>query len=270
MDEHTSDRYEKKKNLTTSVIEQRVVMILYAHMLRIPYEQTLDAKLTQEIKEVVAKAIELTKGMLQLTTSRGWLSTSAAIIELNQLLIQAVYYHQSQLLQLPHLTTDMLKHFHTKKRNISSIQRLLALDSTELKSLLRSLDQDQFDALVATAKKYPVFNVTKADFSVEGEPVITPGAIVTLTVKLNAVYGGEPIEVTSEDEEEEDDEENKWWEDKSADQKPAYAPYLPAVSQSPLSYYFYNATDTYLFAISIFSHSNHLLGSFLQMPLKTA
>ena len=40
------------------------------------------------------------------------------------LIVQALWDKASPLLQLPHIVDDMLKHFHSRKRNIKTLQQL--------------------------------------------------------------------------------------------------------------------------------------------------
>ena len=49
-------------------------------------------------------------------------------MKLSPLIVQALWDKQSPLLQLPHIEEDMLKHFHTKRRNIKSLQQVAKLN----------------------------------------------------------------------------------------------------------------------------------------------
>ena len=49
------------------------------------------------------------------------------VMKLSAMIVQCLWENQSPLLQLPHLLPEQLKHFHTKKRNISSIEGFAAL-----------------------------------------------------------------------------------------------------------------------------------------------
>jgi translocation protein SEC63 len=61
------------------------------------------------------KSEMLVNGLLQIAMSRSWLNMSMAVIDLSQLIVQALFYRQSPFYQLPHLNADILKHFKTKK-----------------------------------------------------------------------------------------------------------------------------------------------------------
>ena len=56
------------------------------------------------------------------------LDTIEFAMKLSPLIVQALWDKQSPLLQLPHIEEDMLKHFHTKRRNIKSLQQVAKLN----------------------------------------------------------------------------------------------------------------------------------------------
>jgi translocation protein SEC63 len=45
-------------------------------------------------------------------------------MKLSPLVVQALWDKQSPLMQLPHIEEDMLKHFHSRKRNIKTLQQV--------------------------------------------------------------------------------------------------------------------------------------------------
>ena len=52
------------------------------------------------------------------------LDTIEHAMKLSPLVVQALWDKQSPLMQLPHIEEDMLKHFHSRKRNIKNLQQL--------------------------------------------------------------------------------------------------------------------------------------------------
>ena len=54
------------------------------------------------------------------------------VMKLSAMIVQCLWENQSPLLQLPHLSVEQLKHFHTKKRHINSVESFAAL-SKELR-----------------------------------------------------------------------------------------------------------------------------------------
>ena len=52
------------------------------------------------------------------------LDTIEYAMKCSPLVVQALWDKSSPLLQLPHIVDDMLKHFHSRKRNIKTLQQL--------------------------------------------------------------------------------------------------------------------------------------------------
>jgi hypothetical protein len=52
------------------------------------------------------------------------LDTIEHAMKLSPLVVQALWDKQSPLMQLPHIEEDMLKHFHSRKRNIKTLQQV--------------------------------------------------------------------------------------------------------------------------------------------------
>ena len=72
------------------------------------------------------------------------LDTIEHAMKLSPLVVQALWDKQSPLMQLPHIEEDMLKHFHSRKRNIKNLQQLAKMKVryyNELKSWCYKLVQ---------------------------------------------------------------------------------------------------------------------------------
>ncbi|KND05036.1 uncharacterized protein SPPG_00716 [Spizellomyces punctatus DAOM BR117] len=234
MEQKTPDRWSKK--LTSAkdpqtAMQQKVYLLLHSHLLRLTPE---DPKLAHEQRLVAERSVQLVAGMLQIAISRSWLNIALSVIDLGQMLTQALYFHQSPLMQLPYITADKLKYFRSKKRDISTIRDLLELDEKDRNDLLRFLTHEQIALVMHVAQQYPLLRITKAKFSVLGEPAIIPNAVVTLSIKLE-IGSIEDLRKDKEngtslrDDSTNDDEEpkNNWWEKK--EQAPlVHAPYFPA------------------------------------------
>merc|ERR1711981_185742 len=97
------------------------------------------------------------------------LDTIEYAMKCSPLVVQALWDKASPLLQLPHIVDDMLKHFHSRKRHIKTLQQLAKMKDEDRRSLLRSLTDDQ---------------VTTEVVDDEEQHVVTAGAIITVTVIL--------------------------------------------------------------------------------------
>jgi translocation protein SEC63 len=88
----------------------------------------------------------------------------------------------------------------------------------------------------SVANKYPLMKITRAKFSVLGEKVIIPSAIVTLIVKLQLTTvekllcdknATNVIDTTSFDPADEIEPEKKWYKKDMNTVTAAHAPYFP-------------------------------------------
>jgi len=114
------------------------------------------------------------------------LDTIEFAMKLSPLIVQALWDKQSPLLQLPHIEEDMLKHFHTKRRNIKSLQQVAKLKDEERRSLLRKLTDEEYKDIIRVLASFPILDVTITTEVVDDEEqhVVTAGAIVTVTLLL--------------------------------------------------------------------------------------
>ncbi|KAI9190814.1 Sec63 Brl domain-containing protein [Polychytrium aggregatum] len=214
---------------------QRASVLLIAYLYHI---EITDAALLKQQTEVVEQVPHLLTGLLQLSVARNWLASSLAIIELGQGVIQAQMPAEpnAALLQLPHLDSEQLKHFTTKKRDIRFIRQLLCLEESERRDLLRSLSDDQYKELMTVSLQYPQLQITKAGFKVVGEDRVTPGSLVTLFVELNLLdleglqleKKTGPIISTDVSEEDEAEVKKEWWASQTSQVESVHAPYFPA------------------------------------------
>ncbi|KAI8923996.1 Sec63 Brl domain-containing protein [Entophlyctis helioformis] len=231
MESRSIERFDKKKTNvrdTHALSSYRASVLIYAHLLRIVPKNPILA--AEQIK-VVEAAPTLINGMLQIVTARRWLGASITIIEFSQMMVQALFNRQSPLMQLPFPDSDVLRHFSTKKRNITTLEQYFQLSDEEKRSVLRTLSEDQFNTIQAVGEKYPALKIVKAKYEVLGEPTITAGAIVNLGIKLRSLYGGkEPVgdHLTDElDDPEEESKKSQWWVDKTEKIREPHAPYFP-------------------------------------------
>lgn len=114
------------------------------------------------------------------------LDTMENAMKLCPLIVQALWDSKSSLLQLPHITEDMLRHFTTRKRNIRSLRNLACMKSDDRRALLRSLNDDQYDDVMNVIAKMPLLSVEVKSEVLDDEDscTITAGAIVTVTATL--------------------------------------------------------------------------------------
>ncbi|KAG0342015.1 secretory subunit [Podila humilis] len=179
--------YTKKSTAPASL---KVLSLLYAHTLGVPVE---DKDLAQDQVDIASKTLHLIHGMIQITTARQWLSVSLALMDMSQILVQGLYFHDSPLRQLPYVNMDAVKALKGKSQ-VKTIGQFMELDREDRLALLKNATADQADQVATVAKQYPQLNVRKAFFKVAGDNIITPGSLCTFILKVSAVAPGDPIE----------------------------------------------------------------------------
>ncbi|XP_048767691.1 translocation protein SEC63 homolog [Ostrea edulis] len=113
------------------------------------------------------------------------LETVENCMKLSQMLIQGVDQRTSPLLQLPHLTQDMLKHFTTKKRHIQRIRDLIGMKEEDRRSLLRHMTSDEYRDIINVCASLPYVKMEVHSTVLDDEDTtITAGSIVTVNVTL--------------------------------------------------------------------------------------
>ena len=146
--------------------------------------------------------------------------------------------NQSELLQLPFVDETTLKQFYIKKRKIESIESFLKLTKEEQQSILPSLSSDQVDLVRHVAGQYPRLEIAKAEYSVYGDPIISPSSLVTLSVKFRCLFDGKEPDPKSDNsipDHEAEKANKKWWEKQSEDLRVSHAPYFPALKKPTFS-----------------------------------
>ncbi|CAG8745535.1 3603_t:CDS:2, partial [Dentiscutata heterogama] len=129
------------------------------------------------------KSIHLVTGLLEIALERRWLQTSTRCMEVSQFLVQAMWFQDNPLVQLPYVTTDVFKIMKQRKKNIRSIVQLRKMKDDDIKNIIKLSNDSEYDILKNIANLYPIMQIDDAYFKVTGYDVITPGSLVTLVVK---------------------------------------------------------------------------------------
>jgi len=140
------------------------------------------------------------------------LNTVEDTMKCSALIVQALWHKQSPLLQLPHIEEDMLKHFNNRRRNIKTLTQLAQMKDEDRRSLLRSIDDDQYKDVMKVLRLMPSLsmNVRTEVVDDEEQHVVTAGAIVTVTISitresLSKFMGDSTVDFDDDDQPEEMD-----------------------------------------------------------------
>ncbi|KAL3881682.1 hypothetical protein ACJMK2_028087 [Sinanodonta woodiana] len=123
------------------------------------------------------------------------LDTVENVMKVSPMIIQGVTAKCSPLLQLPHITQDMLRHFVTKKRNVQKIRDLVTMKAADRRMLLRTLNDEEYQHVMNACHNLPqVKMIVKSEVLDDEDTSITAGSIVTVTVTLERKSMGEVFE----------------------------------------------------------------------------
>lgn len=110
------------------------------------------------------------------------------VMKVSGVIVQAMWLlGNSPLLQLPHLSPALLRHFRTKKRNIVSMEQFASLSSAVKRSLVRTLTDEEYSDLLAVCAKFPKVTIEAKTQVVDDDNVelITAKSLVTLNISLS-------------------------------------------------------------------------------------
>ncbi|KAF9915824.1 secretory subunit [Lobosporangium transversale] len=190
LESRNGEKFEYTKK-TMNLPALKALTLLYAHTLNMAVE---DKDLAQDQADIIVKTLHLIHGMIQISTARQWLSVSLSLMEMSQILVQGLYFHDSPLQQLPFINVDAVKALKGKSQ-IKTVSRFMDLDREDRVALLKgNITDDQVDQVATVAKQYPELKVLKAFFKVAGDNIITPGSLCTFVLKVRAVVPGEDEE----------------------------------------------------------------------------
>lgn len=125
-----------------------------------------------------------------------------------------------------------LKHFVTKKRNVATIKDFLSLTDQQRQDLCKEYSSQQLEIMKTVAEQYPRIELAKAEYSVYGDPIISPGSLVTLSVKFRCLFGTQEPNPDANNEfpdpEDEKQQARKWWEQDTTEKVSPHMPFFPA------------------------------------------
>ncbi|GFY67510.1 translocation protein SEC63 homolog [Trichonephila inaurata madagascariensis] len=169
--------------------------LLHAHLYRMKLPSN---NLEEDQLYIVKKCPNLVQEFVQCSAQMTMLAIAGRIsripnletvenaMKLSACIVQALWESKSPLLQLPHITENMLRQFCSRKRNIRSIKQLASMKNDERKSMLRNLTADEYANVMNVVGKMPHLNI-EVKFEVEDDEdscTITAGAFVTVTATL--------------------------------------------------------------------------------------
>ncbi|KAG0656762.1 secretory subunit [Rhodotorula mucilaginosa] len=178
---------------TWTPAKKRARVFIAAHLLRLPIQ---DVGLLKEKHLTASIALPLCSGLASISLAHNWLSTYIAIVHLQQFLLQAVHPSSPQLLQLPHITPDLAVQIE-EKTGVSTVKQFGELKAGQVDKVLDGLPEAEKRDAYEVAKHWPIIQFVDAKFQVTGEKIVTPGAIVSFTLKLRLAPPGQAPQATA-------------------------------------------------------------------------
>jgi len=169
----------KKRQFQVPIIVKNQFLI-WAHMQRLHHLMT--PELREDSDQLLKFSMKITQAMIEIACMREWFFTAQAMIEFRRCLVQALDVKSSQLLQIPHMDEETLKHCHRGKNAVMSLEAYLSKDPEQRKGLAKMEPQQVLD-VEAFIEHVPDVEL-KAHLEVEDEGEVVVGDVATVTCQL--------------------------------------------------------------------------------------
>ncbi|KEH37075.1 putative RNA helicase [Medicago truncatula] len=130
--------------------QTKAIALLQAHFSRLPISSM---NLEADRREVVLLFEKLLIGLMEVISDRRWILSYARAMEINQILIQAIWHDDPILLQLPHFTRELVdkcndiniqNFYDLKTTERQNVRELLGLTTSEWMDITRFMEYNSF------------------------------------------------------------------------------------------------------------------------------
>jgi len=158
-------------------------VLLHAHLLR--KTEDLSEKLKADLNYMLLKSTALTDAMISVCQHQENMATAINCIEFGQYMTQACWIKDSDLLQLPHFTTEEIKHIEKAKIKQNSIQLYRKVDNDAKKGMATFTEEQKKDVLTCLTKVIPDISVEAKVFVDDDEDdKVYEGDLCTVRVTI--------------------------------------------------------------------------------------
>lgn len=187
---------KNKDRFFSSVPATKARVLVHAHLSRceltneliedLHHILKLSPRLINEILTILQQAYFLARYRHMKDLSCPSLESFENAMKLSPMMVQSLWDSQSMFLQIPHLNQENLRHFHTKRRRIQSMEDLAKMKDSDRRQLVRTLTDEQYNDMLIFLAQFPYIEMTASASVEDDEDVtyITAGAVVTVTVEL--------------------------------------------------------------------------------------
>ncbi|ODV80536.1 RNA helicase-related protein required for pre-mRNA splicing [Suhomyces tanzawaensis NRRL Y-17324] len=151
----------------------KAFILLQAHMLRIP----LSFELLQDKKIVIKTCLNLIAACVDTLSSQGYLS-SIQVIDLSQMIVQAVWFKDSPLKQIPNFDQAILQ--RCKEQSIDTVYDIMSLEDEDRDKVLQ-LKDDKLYQVAEFVNKYPNIDI---HYTLDLDEPIVAGEPKEITIVL--------------------------------------------------------------------------------------
>ncbi|EJD35962.1 hypothetical protein AURDEDRAFT_147310, partial [Auricularia subglabra TFB-10046 SS5] len=163
----------------TDPVAERALVLLYAHLLRIPVKNQV---LAAEQRLLLLHTPTLLTALLSMALSHSWLGPTLVALRLHGLLAQAILPEQDRLTLFPGVDKQIAE----KARG----------DIPKLVRTLEAAGKPEVEVVRKVGERWGKVEIVDAGYKVIGEKVVTPSAIMQLVFKLRLAppLGSRPAE----------------------------------------------------------------------------
>jgi len=152
----------------------KVFILLQAHFSRI----SLSIDLNIDLKYILELSVKLLQALIDVISSQGWLKPAIAAMELSQMIVQGMWDKSSVLLQIPHMTDEIVQRCSNSNPPVNTIFDIFEIEDDQRNEVL-GFSQEQLSNVAVFCNSYPNIEVT-FDGNLEAEK----GSTVAVTVLL--------------------------------------------------------------------------------------
>ncbi|KAF8890379.1 Sec63 Brl domain-containing protein [Infundibulicybe gibba] len=170
-DQAGSKWHEVRKLAGDQVSRRRALILMYAHLLRIP---VVKPSLRQEQTQILLQTPLILNALLNVSISRNWLTPTLSVMRLHAFLSQALLPGADRLrfAQLPGIKSEEADKLASAK------------DVHEVISTLEEKQDGRVAEIQKAVERWGRIEIVDASFKVIGERLVTPSSIVFLVLKL--------------------------------------------------------------------------------------
>lgn len=152
----------------------KAFLLLQAHFSRVK----LSADLAQDSKHILSIVLRLVHACVDSLSSEGYLNALQAM-DLSQMVVQGMWSNESPLMQIPHVSAEMIE--RGKKYNVETIFDVMSLEDDERDDFLR-LEGSELEDVANFVNKYPNIDV-RYELDVESPIVANEPKEIIVTVE---------------------------------------------------------------------------------------